>query len=447
MLLVFVSPRFFSSDIFRFFYHSRLSQLLSTQVLSFLLCNLTLSLLTKYLLECSYAIESGLTLPANSSCATETIVGSAGVALQKILPPILVTCAVVVLAAFCLWRRLRGRNAHLSELLLSTEQEMEVTQHQLAALRKVWEIDWAEIHCTDCIGKGAMGKVWQGKWRGMDVAVKVLTGSFVSVEELREEMDREATMLQTLRHAHVVQFLGAGTTSERGPFLVTELMELGSLTGLLYGDRNSDNNASARIASFRVKPTDWTTKWRFAKEIASGMDLVHSLGRMHRDLKSGNVLATCPQGRVVLKVADFGTMTLAENWHQVQSQSSALSTSVHAHLHGARFRTQLTMGIGTPLWMAPEIFEGQRYGPSADVFSYAIVLWEIAAQSEPWPDADGAFLGQQLFERIEAGQRPELDEQAWPADFIALMKQCWTRDPAARPTFRQILSDLNRDSR
>ena len=133
-----------------------------------------------------------------------------------------------------MWRRQKHQNKDLSERLITTEQEKEHTQHQLEAIRKVWEIDWSEVQQGECIGQGAMGQVWKGHWRGMAVAVKVLTGVYAPVEELKEEMDREASMLQTLRHAHVVQFLGAGTNAENMPFVVTELMELGSLTGLLY---------------------------------------------------------------------------------------------------------------------------------------------------------------------------------------------------------------------
>ncbi len=153
--------------------------------------------------------------------------------LVKILPPVFVISALLVLLGVWSWRRLRRRNIHLNERLISTEHEMEETQFQLEALRKVWEIDWNEIQRGECIGQGAMGQVRRGHWRGMAVAVKVLTGVYAPGEELREEMDREATMLQTPRHAHVVQFLGAGTTDEGMPFLITELMELGSLTGLL----------------------------------------------------------------------------------------------------------------------------------------------------------------------------------------------------------------------
>src|SRR3569623_349454 len=62
----------------------------------------------------------------------------------------------------------------------------------------------------------------------------------------------------------------------------------------------------------RVHVLDWPTKRRFAKEIALGMALVHSLGRMHRDLKSGNVLVTAHSGAMTLTVAGGGTATLLD---------------------------------------------------------------------------------------------------------------------------------------
>ena len=109
------------------------------------------------------------------------------------------------------------------------------TQYALETIKNVWEISWNDLRTSDTLGTGAFGKVVRGKWRGMAVAVKVLTAIYMQSDSLREEMDREATMLQTLRHAHVVQFLGAGVNDEGMPFIVTELMELGSLTSILQG--------------------------------------------------------------------------------------------------------------------------------------------------------------------------------------------------------------------
>jgi hypothetical protein len=195
--------------------------------------------LAHYCSACSYALQLKLPIPAGE-CLTAKGEEVTSVPLAKILPPVLILSAVAVIVGLIIWRRLRGRNRILrerlnstSERLLTTEHEMLETQGQLVALRKVWEISWSDLALEDCIGHGAMGQVWRGTWRGLPVAVKVLTGLYSSVEELREEMDHEATMLQTLRHAHVVQFHGAGMNPESLPFLVTELMELGALSGLL----------------------------------------------------------------------------------------------------------------------------------------------------------------------------------------------------------------------
>jgi serine/threonine protein kinase len=180
-----------------------------------------------------------------------------------------------------------------------------------------------------------------------------------------------------------------------------------------------------------VQRDDWETKRRFAAEIASGMSLVHSLGRIHRDLKSGNVLATTHKGRVTLKVADFGTVTLAGNRRRELNSVPSLADLPEA----------LTKGIGTPRWMAPEILAGQPYGISADVYSYGIVLWEIAAQTKPWSDVRTSFLYDALLRAIDDGRRPHVDP-AWPADYVSLMQRCWARDPRQRPTFKDILAEL-----
>jgi LRR receptor-like serine/threonine-protein kinase FLS2 len=188
---------------------------------------------------------------------------------------------------------------------------------------------------------------------------------------------------------------------------------------------------------------DWATKKRFAHEIASGMALVHSLGRMHRDLKSGNVLATAVQGRVILKVADFGTVTLAASggWQMLEQSTRRESAETTTAIGVIRLKTQLTKGIGTPLWMAPEILAGHRYGQSADVYSYAIVMWEIAAQAEPWADVDGSFLACKLLDKIDAGERPPVSPE-WPGDYVTLMQRCWAREPTLRPSFHDITSTL-----
>ena len=88
-----------------------------------------------------------------------------------------------------------------------------------------------------------------------------------------------------VRHPNIVQFYGAGITYEGVPFLVTELMELGSLRDVLA-----------------AQTLDWPTRFRFARETALGIGLVHSLNRLHRDLKSANILVSAVSGVMRLKV-------------------------------------------------------------------------------------------------------------------------------------------------
>lgn len=101
--------------------------------------------------------------------------------------------------------------------------------------------------------------------------------------------------------------------------------------------------------------------------------------------------------------------------------------------------------VGTPLYMAPELIETREYGPSADVWSYGVVLWELAAQQTPdILQQEGRVRGP-MFGTLTAlfaeGMRLEM-QTAWPEPFRDLVSACWQQDPQARPQFKEILSLL-----
>jgi serine/threonine protein kinase len=260
----------------------------------------------------------------------------------------------------------------------------------------------------------------------MDVAVKNLNEAYVSLVEFRQELDKEATMLQAVRHAHIVQFHGFGTTASGCPFIVTELMEMGSLQDVLAKNSN----------------LPWSRKYLFAFEIASGMALVHSLGRMHRDLKSANVLVSQrPDGVPHAKISDFGTATLLDAvFNQPEPQrngSKPAETSADA--------TTLTTGMGTMLWMAPEMLARQRYTKAIDVYSYGIVMWEIASQKLPWADLqhDKSCMDMiKLLQLLRDGVRPEVGA-AWPSPYVEMMTRCWATDAATRPDFKTVTTVMH----
>ena len=86
--------------------------------------------------------------------------------------------------------------------------------------------------------------------------------------------------------------------------------------------------------------------------------------------------------------------------------------------------------------MAPEVLQGGRkYDLSVDVYSFGIVLWEVAAQQRPWEDIpQQSFFQEILLEAILAGRRPVVDN-CWPVEYRYLMVHCWATNPRDRPSF------------
>jgi LRR receptor-like serine/threonine-protein kinase FLS2 len=245
----------------------------------------------------------------------------------------------------------------------------------------------------------------------MTVAVKVVAGAWLESVAAQAELDREAKMMLAVRHPCIVSFHGAGILASGSPFLVTEFMELGSLRRVLD---------TQEIA--------WDVKLRIAAEVARGMALVHALGRMHRDLKADNILMTTDMHA---KIADFGTAGLLT---MAVSISATASEDVESDV---RTTTQRTKGVGTPLWMAPEMIAGKKYDAKVDVYSYGIVMWEIASQLLPWEDVQGKFFLAALLSSIESGRRPAVDS-TWPRGYCAVMERCWQLAPIDRPDFETV---------
>jgi serine/threonine protein kinase len=163
-----------------------------------------------------------------------------------------------------------------------------------------------------------------------------------------KEFLREVEMMDSLRGPHIINFLGAVTVPGH-LCVLTEFAPLGSLGSLL-----------------RKQILPHLLKVKFAWDCAKGMNFLHNSGIVHRDLKSDNLLvvSTNIHAAVVCKLTDFGT-------------SKAVSPSAHPNL---------TAGIGTPVYMAPEILDDQQYTNAADVYSYAILLLELYANKMPYRD-------------------------------------------------------------
>ncbi|XP_040998672.1 serine/threonine-protein kinase STY8-like isoform X2 [Juglans microcarpa x Juglans regia] len=196
-----------------------------------------------------------------------------------------------------------------------------------------WEIDRKSLTIGERIASGSCGDLYHGVYLSEDVAVKILRSEHLN-NALEDEFAHEVAILREVQHKNVVQFIGACT---KPPHLciVTEYMPGGSLYDYLHKNHNI---------------LELPQLLKFAVDVSKGMEYLHQNNIIHRDLKTANLLMDTHN---VVKVADFGV---------------------------ARFQTQggtMTAETGTYRWMAPEVINHQPYNQKADVFSFAIVLWEL----------------------------------------------------------------------
>ncbi|XP_015865793.2 serine/threonine-protein kinase STY46 [Ziziphus jujuba] len=256
-----------------------------------------------------------------------------------------------------------------------------------------WEIDRRLLKMGERIASGSCGDLYHGVYLGQDVAVKILRSEHLN-DAVEDEFAQEVAILREVQHKNVVRFVGACTQSPH-LCIVTEYMPGGSLYDYLHKNHN-------------VMKLPQLLK--FAIDVCRGMEYLHQNNIIHRDLKTANLLMDTHN---VVKVADFGV---------------------------ARFQNQggvMTAETGTYRWMAPEVINHQPYDQKADVFSFAIVLWELVTAKVPYDSMTPlqAALG------VRQGLRPDLPDNAHPK-LLELMQRSWDAVPSNRPSFSEIAAEL-----
>jgi len=325
-------------------------------------------------------------------------------------------------------------------------------------------IDPQEVILHRIIGDGTFGRVWSAKWGSSGVAVKefvfaqaAIAGKSMQQQAIVEEIIGEAGMMAILRHPNVLQLFGCSLTSQ-AIWIVSELCSLGSLRQLL------DDRGRTLLLEERLN---------LALQVAEGMTYLHSQDPpiIHRDLKSHNIFVHETFADIEKKDKQNDTTLLgwpirrskscsgpakspprveSESSSRLRSESNSSNTTVKPTMvakigdwGSARAALTsgsktMTHGVGTACWMAPEVLKHARCSKHSDVYSFGIILWELATCKEVYEGLESTqIIAMVANDRL----RPNIPAGC-PWNYV--MIKCWRETPLVRPTFEEIVKELNR---
>ncbi|KAG7384803.1 hypothetical protein PHYPSEUDO_002189 [Phytophthora pseudosyringae] len=257
-------------------------------------------------------------------------------------------------------------------------------------------IAWERIELGRLLSRGAFGEVWACRYAGKKVAVKRLLQTKKHTFQETEKFTNEIQLTASLNHPNIVRFIGVAWSSLENLAMVEEYLPRGDLQK--YLKRNGD------LMTWAIDKID------MAIGIARAIDYLHRREVIHRDIKARNILLT---KRLQPKLIDFGTSRLWEP-------------------------NDMSAGVGTPYWTAPEVLESTEYTEKADIYSFGVLLTEMDTCEAPYRNIMGANGDQMkpfhiLKEVVDGKLRPRLTAGC-PQRIRKAADACFQHDPELRPS-------------
>ncbi|CAL9687276.1 unnamed protein product [Knipowitschia caucasica] len=271
---------------------------------------------------------------------------------------------------------------------------------------------WEHLRPMGPVGAGGFGSVYQADYMEQSVALKRVHNSTKNQLASRHSFWAELNAAH-LRHHNIVRVLAASTCVPSLPWyrgcLGAVLMELcvSDLQQLIYGP---DALQESRCV-------------RYAQHVTNGLRFLHAHRVLHLDIKPANLLLSRDD---VVKIADFGCSLQLDKGEDTVSASPQLS-----HVGG------------TFTHRAPELLRGGPVSSKADVFSFAITLWQLLTREQPYA-GDRQYV---IYAVVAHELRPNCDTHAVfqgvrAPVYRGLLSRCWSAQPQDRPSCEELLELL-----
>jgi eukaryotic-like serine/threonine-protein kinase len=270
----------------------------------------------------------------------------------------------------------------------------------------------------EVLGGGGMGVVYKAEdiKLGRRVALKFLPEELANDPAAMERFDREARAASALNHPNICT-IHAIEEHEGQPFIVMELLEGRTLRDIIAEQADSKTKSD-----FQLKPLLDT-----AVQIANGLAAAHAKGIIHRDIKPANIFIT-NQGQA--KILDFGLAKLHE-FEAAETQPAASGkVGPKQEWNPLLTLTRTGVTVGTAAYMSPEQVRGEKLDPRTDLFSFGLVLYEMATRRRAFPGDTAAVLHDAILNRVPVPAR-ELNAQI-PAKLESIVNRALEKDRDAR---------------
>ena len=270
----------------------------------------------------------------------------------------------------------------------------------------------------EVVDGGGMGVVYKALDLKLDraVALKFLPEEMGEDEKAIARFEREARAVSALDHPNICPIYEFGEQEGR-PFIVMPLLEGRNLRDTLAA-RDGDPTA--------VFPLERILE--LSIQIASGLEAAHDKGIIHRDIKPANIFIT---QRGVAKIVDFGIAKMLPTGKSSESEAGDGPSAEHSDsrtgIVQAPFITRTGIAVGSAGYMSPEQLRGEKLDARSDLFSFGLILHEMASGSHPFRGSTSAELANAILADPPAPLPPNV-----PRDLCSIICRCLEKSPFER---------------